>query len=81
MADIHAELHVSGGTVPIAANGIGTITVVAPPVYEGGYTFTPSDTRQTVPTGGKKLLEDITIKPIPRNYGLISWNGSVLTVS
>ena len=29
----------------------------------------------------KKATADIIINPIPRNYGLVTWNGSVLTVS
>lgn len=49
--------------------------------YEGEYIFTPERTAQTVQTAGKVLAENIIIKPIPNNYGLITWNGSILTVS
>ena len=28
-----------------------------------------------------QMTDDVTIKPIPQNYGLITWNGSFLTVS
>jgi len=51
------------------------------PQYEGAYEFTPTQETQTVPTAQRVLLENIIINPIPSNYGLITWNGSVLTVS
>lgn len=49
--------------------------------YTGQTAVTPSDTRQVLPTSGTLLTQDITIEPIPQNYGLITWNGSTLTVS
>ena len=49
--------------------------------YEGSYTVTPTSGTQTLPTNGKLLARDLTINPIPSNYGLITWNGSTLTVS
>ena len=50
-------------------------------VYDGPTEFTPSGSTQTIAIENKKALEDITINPIPSNYGLITWNGSELTVS
>lgn len=49
--------------------------------YEGSYVATPSAERQMLPTSGKILTMDIVVEPIPSNYGLITWNGSTLTVS
>ena len=49
--------------------------------YEGEYTVTPALDTQVLPTNGKLLARDLTINPIPSNYGLITWNGSTLTVS
>ena len=49
--------------------------------YTGPTTFTPSDQTQTIQVAGKTPATDITINPIPSNYGLITWNGAVLTVS
>ena len=51
------------------------------PIYDGATTYTPSDQEQTIQTNGKSLLTDIIINPVPNNYGLITWNGSYLTVS
>ena len=50
-------------------------------VYDGPTEFTPSGSTQTIALENKKALADITINPIPSNYGLITWNGSELTVS
>ena len=49
--------------------------------YEGGYVFTPTSETQTVPTMDKVLLDNITINPIPNNYGLITYNGAFIRVS
>ena len=49
--------------------------------YEGNYTVTPTTETQTLLTNGKLLSRDVTVDPIPSNYGLITWSGSILTVS
>lgn len=49
--------------------------------YTGEYEFTPTRETQTIEIANKKATADIIIKPIPKNYGLVTWNGSVLTVS
>jgi hypothetical protein len=50
-------------------------------IYDGPYEFTPTQETQTVITAEKLLLENIVINPIPQNYGLITYNGSFITVS
>ena len=52
-----------------------------PPPYEGDYTVTPSASTQTLSTAGMKMTGDVTINPIPSNYGLITWDGTTITVS
>ena len=49
--------------------------------YSGPYEFTPGNAPQVVEIANKKATADITIGPIPDNYGLITWDGSTLTVS
>ena len=49
--------------------------------YTGQTTVIPSALQQTLQTAGTLLLQNITIEPIPSNYGLITWNGATLTVS
>lgn len=51
------------------------------PEYTGEYEFTPSLQTQIAPTIQKVLLRNIKINPIPNNYGLITYNGSTITVS
>lgn len=57
------------------------IAVEHVPPYEGEYAITPSPSEQVLQTAGRQLAEDIRIAPIPSIYGLISYNGSYITVS
>lgn len=56
-------------------------TVVPPPSYEGIYEVTPGPEAVTLETAGLVMARNVTINPIPSNYGRITWNGSTLTVS
>ena len=49
--------------------------------YQGTYEFTPGDEEQTVQTEGRVLLQDIVIHKVPQNYGRVSWNGSVISIT
>lgn len=49
--------------------------------YSGSYTITPSQYEQVLPTANRTLKENIIVEPLPSYYGLISWDGSTLTVS
>lgn len=49
--------------------------------YHGSYTITPSSEPQVLDTDTLILDGNITINPIPSNYGLVSWDGSTITVS
>ena len=49
--------------------------------YTGEYTVTPSAETQTLVTKNYRMTDNVVIAPIPQNYGLITWNGSTLTVS
>ena len=49
--------------------------------YAGPYEVTPTQSTQTLATEDLLMVQDVTINPIPSNYGLITWDGSVLTVS
>lgn len=50
------------------------------PAYTGSYEITPTTQTQTIPINGKRATQNIVVNPIPSNYGLVTWNGSVLTV-
>lgn len=49
--------------------------------YEGPYAVTPSKRTQILQTKNLVATANITVEPIPDNYGLITWDGSILTVS
>ena len=51
------------------------------PYYEGDYEATPSSDEQYIHTNGLAMSTDFVVHAIPNNYGLITWNGSTLTVS
>lgn len=55
--------------------------IYSPPTYEGETVIEPNQSIQTLQTAGRVLLTNITVNPMPSNYGLITWNGSTLTVS
>lgn len=82
------ELKIEEGTVAeltVQEDG-ATLSVesgipVYPDPYTGAYEVEPTEETQTLVTKGLMMLDHIKINPIPSNYGLITWNGSTLTVS
>ena len=80
---LNASRNVLNGSLRGTATLTGKLTKpkIDADIYYGDTDITPSDTVRTLLTGGKMLLSDITIEPIPSNYGKITWNGLVLTVS
>lgn len=58
-----------------------TVYVPVVDIYDGPYEATPSRETQTLGTENLMMARNVTINPIPSNYGLITYNGSILTVS
>lgn len=88
--NVNIPLHVDmGEDVTLAASparvvpmGVDTtITASIMDHYTGPTTITPTTEPQVLTTRGKALDDDITIGGIPSNYGLISWDGSVLSIT
>lgn len=87
------DLRLSGSLTPIAglsgrlsgasslSGKIGIPERITPAQYTGPTTVTPTQEQQVLHTQDFFLIENIVIEPIPNNYGLIEWNGAVLTVS
>lgn len=67
--------------VGCVSGGISKPTTAQVEEYTGDYEFTPTRSTQVIEIANKKATADIIINPIPKNYGLVTWNGSVLTVS
>lgn len=80
---IEVAAEISEAVINVDAETITAVRTYTEPVeyYEGEYEFTPSQSPQTVQIKDKMTRHDITINPIPSNYGLITWNGATLTVS
>ena len=51
------------------------------PVYDGITEITPSNQAPVLQTSNKALTRNIVVNPIPSNYGLVTWDGSRLTIS
>lgn len=74
-------MSIATSNVNLSAQLGASFSVVDADIYEGEYTFTPSEETQTILTKNKYLEDNIVINPIPSNYGKITYNGSVITVS
>ena len=75
---VSGQLSCSLSSVPLS----GELTIAGSvPSYRGETEIIPSDEIQTLQCAGLMMSENITITPIPSNYGRISWNGITLTVS
>ena len=70
----------SAGAVLDGDLGVFQKVVEAPP-YTGPLTATPGAQPQTFETAGLMLPGDFVVEAVPNNYGLITWNGSTITVS
>lgn len=75
-----ALLHVGSSDAAALSVG-GSIYAVGPPFYQGPLEVTPTQSTQVLATSGTQMDSDVTINPIPSNYGLITWDGSKLMVS
>ena len=49
--------------------------------YEGSYVVTPSNQVQTLETKNFRMTDNVVVGAIPQNYGQITWDGSIITVS
>lgn len=78
--DVSIPLEV-GQHEDIAVGVETSVTASIVPRYEGDYNVTPAGEAQILSTSGKLMTEDIKIERIPSQYGLVTWDGSVITVS
>lgn len=51
------------------------------PDWTGPYEATPTQETQVFDMNGYAMRGSFTVNPIPSNYGLVTWNGVVLSVS
>lgn len=81
VTDQEFPLNVIESNETVALDVATSIQIVNGEKYQGSYTVTPSREAVVLNTIGKELEDNITVEPIPSNYGLITWNGSIITVS
>lgn len=83
--EISLDIRIDGGEVGldirIDGGEIGAFTPLYPNAYAGATTVTPSEETQVLATAGLMVSDNITVDPIPSNYGLITWDGSKIIVS
>lgn len=58
-----------------------TVPASASQFYDGEYEFIPTTSAQVIEIDHLEARQNITIDPIPQNYGLITYNGTSITVS
>ena len=81
VSDVAVPVSVSANEIGVSMSLGVAFAMYEGETYQGEYEFTPTTETQTVQTANKMLLENITINPIPSDWGHISWNGSVLTIT
>ena len=54
---------------------------IVPGDYDGPTDIVPTRVAHVLETAGKTIGSNIIVRPIPSNYGLITWDGAKLTVS
>lgn len=81
LAEDALTLDVADSTLEWGSDEYVRVVNVTADEYAGPYEATPSSAAQTFAMGGKLATQDFTVNPIPSNYGLVTWDGAVLTVS
>lgn len=76
---IPASVAVSAVSIPVTLGAAYQMREGS--IYDGPYEFTPSQETQYAETADKVLINRIRINPIPSQYGLVTYNGSIITVS
>lgn len=84
------EVNINPVIAEVTVESVNNVVSIGSPVvkeyvdrqpYTGAYEITPSAETQTLETLNLRMTDNVTINPIPSNYGLITWNGAFLTVS
>lgn len=81
VSEVLLPVEVAVSAVNLPVNVAASYQMREGEIYDGPYEFTPTQETQTVSTAEKLLLDNIVINPIPQNYGLVTYNGSIITVS
>ena len=69
-----------GGSVELDGSLEPPVAYLPTNPYMGPYTVTPGEEEQVLATEGMSMTGDVTVEPIPSNYGRIAWNGAAIMV-
>lgn len=72
--------HILAGKVGHLRDG-SQVTGTYAPTYQQKAVTPTRQTQIVEPDEGYDALDQVTVNPIPSNYGLITWDGSVMTIS
>lgn len=73
--EFNVKFELSDQTFPVKFDNIQTATkLVGGEQYNGPLEVTPTREQQTLPTSGKVLGENVVVHPIPKEYGLVSYD-------
>ena len=75
------EMSVQNPSIDVSTGTLIARDYVERDPYTGDYVITPTAETQVLETRNLRMTDNVTVNPIPSNYGLITWNGAVLTVS
>lgn len=78
---IDAEIESTNHQIAGAIDGKYTFVDYKYENYDGPVRIVPGDTEQVLATADRYVQENIIIEKIPSNYGKITWNGSVMTIT
>lgn len=81
VAEDSYQLGVSEDTAEWSSAEHVEMHVTGYPEYDGPTEFVPTGEYQVIHVAGRAVVQDIVVDPIPSNYGLITYDGSKLTVS
>ena len=59
---------------------VASAVIVGGIPYSGSYSVEPGEETQVLPTASRMLNQNITVAPVPSNYGRIAYNGSGILV-
>lgn len=80
---IPVDFNVLHHRIPVVFKALHTVaTAVEADPYTGSYEVTPTETEQTLNTTGKLMSSNVVVKPIPKEYGRVTYdNRKIITIT
>lgn len=69
------EFNATEQRIPVEFGTVQTVTkLVGGEQYSGPLEVTPTTQKQELPTSGKVLTDNVVVHPIPKEYGLVTYD-------